>query len=142
MKKRNRNGEIWQFETEGIESESKVVLGLDGGATSTVCACAFHSLTQWNLLLLLSLYYLEPLQGAPSNHNSVGEDAARETLEQVMADALSKCGSNRTAVTAVCFAVSGVVLTIPSINTEFYVGLGIYSPAMCDYMFRMMLLQL
>lgn len=38
----------------------------------------------------------------------MGEDAARETLEQVMADVLSKCGSNRTAVTAVCLAVSGV----------------------------------
>lgn len=57
-------------------------------------ACAFHSLTQWNLLLLLSLYYLEPLQGVPTT--------------TVMADALSKCGSNRTAVTAVCLAVSGV----------------------------------
>ncbi|OMO68086.1 ATPase, BadF/BadG/BcrA/BcrD type [Corchorus olitorius] len=43
-----------------------------------------------------------------SNHNSVGETAARETLEQVMADALSKSGSNRSAVRAVCLAVSGV----------------------------------
>ena len=36
------------------------------------------------------------------------EDAARETLEQVMADALSKSGSSRSAVRAVCLAVSGV----------------------------------
>ena len=36
------------------------------------------------------------------------ETAARETLEQVMADALSKSGSNRSAVRAVCLAVSGV----------------------------------
>lgn len=36
------------------------------------------------------------------------EAAARETLEQVMADALSKSGSNRSAVRAVCLAVSGV----------------------------------
>lgn len=36
------------------------------------------------------------------------EMAARETLEQVMADALSKAGSTRSAVRAVCLAVSGV----------------------------------
>uniref|UniRef100_A0A2P2JZ15 Uncharacterized protein MANES_02G090600 n=1 Tax=Rhizophora mucronata TaxID=61149 RepID=A0A2P2JZ15_RHIMU len=36
------------------------------------------------------------------------ETAARETLEQIMADALSKSGSNRSAVRAVCLAVSGV----------------------------------
>ncbi|KAL5573235.1 hypothetical protein UlMin_022832 [Ulmus minor] len=36
------------------------------------------------------------------------EAAARETLEQVMADALWKSGSNRSAVLAVCLAVSGV----------------------------------
>lgn len=36
------------------------------------------------------------------------ETAARETLEKVMADALSKSGSTRSAVQAVCLAVSGV----------------------------------
>ncbi|GKC75969.1 N-acetyl-D-glucosamine kinase-like protein [Tanacetum coccineum] len=36
------------------------------------------------------------------------ETAARETLEHVMADALSKSGSTRSAVRAVCLAVSGV----------------------------------
>lgn len=36
------------------------------------------------------------------------ETAARETLEKVMADALSKCGSKRSSVRAVCLAVSGV----------------------------------
>ncbi|KAL2464925.1 Actin-like ATPase superfamily protein [Abeliophyllum distichum] len=43
-----------------------------------------------------------------SNHNSVGETAARETLEQVMADALLKSASTRSAVQAVCLSVSGV----------------------------------
>ena len=38
----------------------------------------------------------------------VAETAARETLEEVMADALSKSRSNRSAVQAVCLAVSGV----------------------------------
>ncbi|KAG4962006.1 hypothetical protein JHK85_039453 [Glycine max] len=37
-----------------------------------------------------------------------GKIAARETIEQVMADALSKCGSKRSFVQAVCLAVSGV----------------------------------
>lgn len=36
------------------------------------------------------------------------EIAARETLEQVMAEALSKSGCSRSAVRAVCLAVSGV----------------------------------
>lgn len=36
------------------------------------------------------------------------EAAARETLEQVMAETLAKSGSNRSAVRAVCLAVSGV----------------------------------
>lgn len=36
------------------------------------------------------------------------EIAARETLEQVMAEALSKSGSTRSAVCAVCLAVAGV----------------------------------
>lgn len=42
------------------------------------------------------------------NYVYVTEIAARETLEQVMADALSKCGSKRSSVRAVCLAVSGV----------------------------------
>lgn len=36
------------------------------------------------------------------------ETAARETLEGVMAEALLKSGSTRSAVLAVCLAVSGV----------------------------------
>lgn len=36
------------------------------------------------------------------------EAAARETMEQVMAEALAKSGYSRSAVRAVCLAVSGV----------------------------------
>ncbi|KAF3445053.1 hypothetical protein FNV43_RR14746 [Rhamnella rubrinervis] len=106
--KRYRNGEIWDFEHEmpvGIGCRD-VILGLDGGTTSTVCIC------------MPVIPFSDPLPDPPpvlaravagcSNHNSVGEAAARETLEQVMADALSKSGSNRSAVRAVCLAVSGV----------------------------------
>ncbi|KAK8261076.1 hypothetical protein V6Z12_D13G162800 [Gossypium hirsutum] len=37
-----------------------------------------------------------------SNHNSVDDTMARETLDQVMADALSKSGSNRSAAYISC----------------------------------------
>ncbi|XP_057819672.1 uncharacterized protein LOC131032653 isoform X2 [Cryptomeria japonica] len=105
--KRPRNGEIWDFELEmparlGCPG---VLLGLDGGTTSTVCVC-------------MAMPFSDSLPDPPevlsqavagcSNHNSVGEAAARETLEQVMAEALMKSGSHRSAVQAVCLAVSGV----------------------------------
>eukprot|EP01018_Ginkgo_biloba_P031079 Gb_03552 [translate_table: standard] len=105
--KRYRNGEIWDFELEmPVRPESsKVLLGLDGGTTSTVCIC-------------MAMPFSDQLPDPPpllaraiagcSNHNSIGEIAARETLEQVMAEALKKSGSNRCAVQAVCLAVSGV----------------------------------
>ncbi|KAG8086717.1 hypothetical protein GUJ93_ZPchr0010g8500 [Zizania palustris] len=43
-----------------------------------------------------------------SNRNSVGESAALETLEQVMTQALIMANTDRSAVRAVCLAVSGV----------------------------------
>ncbi|KAJ9147117.1 hypothetical protein P3X46_029315 [Hevea brasiliensis] len=105
--KRYRNGEIWDFEHEiAVPGDRPVILGLDGGTTSTVCICM--------PVLPVSNPLPDPLPvlaravAGCSNHNSVGETAARETLEQVMADALSKSGSNRSAVQAVCLAVSGV----------------------------------
>ncbi|PON89649.1 ATPase [Trema orientale] len=106
--KRYRNGEIWDFEHQMPVAlgASDVILGLDGGTTSTVCIC------------MPVIPFSDPLPDRPhvlaravagcSNHNSVGEAAARETLEQVMAEALLKSGSNRSAVRAVCLAVSGV----------------------------------
>ncbi|KAJ7965015.1 N-acetyl-D-glucosamine kinase [Quillaja saponaria] len=106
--KRYRNGEIWDFEHEMqvAEGGKDVILGLDGGTTSTVCICMpivpfSHSQPE-------SLPILARAVAGCSNHNSVGETAARETLEQVMAVALSKSGSNRSSVRAVCLAVSGV----------------------------------
>lgn len=107
--KRYRNGEIWDFEDEMPVSPdgSEVVLGLDGGTTSTVCVCMpFFPLSDRPLPDPVPV--LARAVAGCSNHNSVGETAARETLEQVMADALSKSGSNRSAVRAVCLAVSGV----------------------------------
>nr|CAD1823210.1 unnamed protein product [Ananas comosus var. bracteatus] len=75
------------------EEETGVILGVDGGTTTTVCVC---------------LPAASAAEGSPekvpvlaravagcSNHNSVGEIAARETLEQVMAEALSKADKQR-----------------------------------------------
>ncbi|GAV72891.1 BcrAD_BadFG domain-containing protein [Cephalotus follicularis] len=84
----------------------QVILGLDGGTTSAVCICM--------PVLPFSQPLRDPLPlfarsvAGCSNHNSIGESAARETLEQVMEDALSNSGSNRSDVGAVCLAVSGV----------------------------------
>ncbi|OVA05850.1 ATPase [Macleaya cordata] len=85
---------------------SDVILGLDGGTTSTVCICM--PLMPFSAQLPDPLPILARAVAGCSNHNSVGETAARETLEHVMAEVLSKSGSNRSAVRAVCLAVSGV----------------------------------
>ncbi|KAJ0467147.1 putative hexokinase [Helianthus annuus] len=107
--KRERKGEIWDFEHElpaggGGGGGEKLILGLDGGTSNTICVCMpiipftpNHS----------PPVYARAVAGC-SNHNSVGETAARETLEQVMAEALLKSGCSRSAVRAVCLAVSGV----------------------------------
>nr|XP_004243623.1 N-acetyl-D-glucosamine kinase [Solanum lycopersicum] len=110
--KRYRNGEIWDFEEEmqllgdGFCDQREVILGLDGDTTCTVCVC------------MPLIPFADDLPDPPpilsravagcSNHNSVGESAARDALELVMADALSKAGSARFCVQAVCLAVSGV----------------------------------
>ncbi|XP_047181759.1 N-acetyl-D-glucosamine kinase-like isoform X1 [Vigna umbellata] len=106
--KRYRNGEIWEFEDDlGVsDGDNGVLLGLDGGTTSTVCICM--PMIPFSHSQLHSLPTLARAVAGCSNHNSVGEIAARETIEQVMADALSKCGAKRSSVRAVCLAVSGV----------------------------------
>ncbi|PIN20380.1 N-Acetylglucosamine kinase [Handroanthus impetiginosus] len=122
--KRYRNGEIWDFELElnmgaaaqrngndikflncGVNG-GKVILGIDGGTTSTVCICM--PLIPFTQPLPDPLPVLARAVAGCSNHNSVGESATRETLEQVMADALARSASTRSAVQAVCLSVSGV----------------------------------
>ncbi|XP_051115465.1 uncharacterized protein LOC127240697 [Andrographis paniculata] len=125
--KRYRNGEVWDFEqmvaaaaaahgngkirndgkhlNEGFNGR-KVILGIDGGTTSTVCICM--PLIPFSLPLPDPPPILARTVAGCSNHNSVGESRARETLEQVMADALARSASTRSAVQAVCLSVSGV----------------------------------
>ncbi|PSS05818.1 N-acetyl-D-glucosamine kinase [Actinidia chinensis var. chinensis] len=105
--KRYRNGEVWDFEHfTAVGASREVILGLDGGTTTTVCVCM--PLIPANEPLSDPLPVLARAVAGCSNHNSVGETAARETLEKVMAEVLSESGSNRFAVRAVCLAVSGV----------------------------------
>uniref|UniRef100_A0A166EUP3 N-acetyl-D-glucosamine kinase n=1 Tax=Daucus carota subsp. sativus TaxID=79200 RepID=A0A166EUP3_DAUCS len=85
------------------EEMGGVVLGLDGGTTSTICVCM-----QFHPQLVDPLPILGRAVAGCSNHNSVGETAARDTLVQVMTEALSKSGSKKSAVRAVCLGVSGV----------------------------------
>ncbi|KAI5683430.1 hypothetical protein M9H77_04658 [Catharanthus roseus] len=99
MKKRPyRNGEIWDFEAEmGVREkrEQQVILGLDGGTTNSVCVCmAFNSNIGCDGPLPDSPPIIARAVAGCSNHNSVGETAAREMLEKVMADALSKVRFN------------------------------------------------
>lgn len=90
----------------GSESDSgDVILGVDGGATSTVCVCL-------PLLRLPDIPDPLPVLGRSiagcSNQNSVGEHASKETLLKVMEEALSNAGMKQSHVRAVCLGLSGV----------------------------------
>ncbi|KAL8108476.1 hypothetical protein AgCh_024796 [Apium graveolens] len=91
--------------TNGVvnNDELGVILGLDGGTTSTICVCIPFSDHLSDPVPVLA----RAVAGC-SNHNSVGETAARDTLVQVMTEALLKSGSKKSAVRAVCLGVSGV----------------------------------
>ncbi|XP_010907330.2 uncharacterized protein [Elaeis guineensis] len=108
--KRYRNGETWDFESEmpAVSRNGGVILGLDGGTTSTVCVCIPATLHSSGRVPDHPLPILARAVAGCSNHNSVGETAARETIEKVMAQALSKAHSSRSAVRAVCLAIAGV----------------------------------
>lgn len=70
--KRYRNGEIWDFEHEmPLRREgAEVILGLDGGTTSTVCICM--PLIPFSDRLPDPLPVLARAVAGCSNHNSVG----------------------------------------------------------------------
>ncbi|KAJ8470136.1 hypothetical protein OPV22_024479 [Ensete ventricosum] len=108
--KRYRNREVWDFEMETPVSRDSadVILGLDGGAAATVCVCISAALPSFAGCIPNPFPVLARAVAGFSNHNSVGESAAKETIEKVMAEALLKAGSNRSAVRAVCLALAGV----------------------------------
>ncbi|KAH9603292.1 hypothetical protein KSS87_021535 [Heliosperma pusillum] len=92
--------------TNGEVRNDGVILGVDGGTTSTTCICISFFPFQTDIHHPLPV--LARATSGSSNHNSVGEAAARDTLEQVIEEALSKACATREAVRAVCLAISGV----------------------------------
>ncbi|KAK3004946.1 hypothetical protein RJ639_019768 [Escallonia herrerae] len=110
MTKEYRNGGITvEGGGPGPGPDPEVILGLDGGTTSTICVCMpLLPFSAHHRLLPDPPPILGRAVAGCSNHNSVGETEARDTLEQVMTEALSKSGSTRSAVRAVCLGVSGV----------------------------------
>ncbi|XP_020600106.1 N-acetyl-D-glucosamine kinase isoform X1 [Phalaenopsis equestris] len=102
------NGEIEGFVGETLSAG--VILGLDGGTTSTVCICipATASIPFTGTKAAESIEILSRASAGCSNFNSVGEAAAKKTLEKVIAEALSMAHSTYSAVRAICLAVSGV----------------------------------
>ncbi|CAM8944255.1 unnamed protein product [Rhodiola kirilowii] len=105
--KMHENGGVWDFERETVVGNvSDVILGLDGGTTTTVCVCIGYE--DGELVEDYPPAVLGRAVAGSSNHNSVGEMAARATIQQAMAEALLKSGATRSNVKAVCLAVSGV----------------------------------
>ncbi|KAF8712799.1 hypothetical protein HU200_028571 [Digitaria exilis] len=89
-----------------IAGEDGVVLGVDGGTTNTVCVCLPAAMPPPESPAAVPI--LARAVAGCSNRNSVGESTALETLEQVMTQALTMANTDRSAVRAVCLAVSGV----------------------------------
>uniref|UniRef100_A0A804M4F3 Actin-like ATPase superfamily protein n=1 Tax=Zea mays TaxID=4577 RepID=A0A804M4F3_MAIZE len=94
--------DMWDVEECQSPRMGSVILGV-GGTSNTVCVCIPAAMPFNDPLPVLS----RTVAGY-SNHNSVGEDRARETLERVMSQALLKARRRRSNVCAVCLAVAGV----------------------------------
>ncbi|GAA0160118.1 kinase [Lithospermum erythrorhizon] len=94
-------GSIQENENGRRGGGEEVILGVDGGATSTVCVCVPGDISH-------PLPILGRAITACTNHNSVGEPEARSMLKQVMLKALSEAGSKVSDVRAICLGVSGV----------------------------------
>ena len=90
MTKKHRNGEIWEFEREmsgGAEGGGvgDVILGIDGGTTSTICVCV-PFLPPQSLQFPDPIPLLARVEAGCSNHNSVGG-----TLSLSLSLSLSLC---------------------------------------------------
>ncbi|KAG2304040.1 hypothetical protein Bca52824_032691 [Brassica carinata] len=111
MRNPHSNGNLPKLE-EGRESAEEngygdgVILGLDGGATSTVCVCV--PFFPYGDRLPEPIPILGRAVAGCTNRNSVGETAARDSLEQVISEALVQSGSDKSHVRGVCLGVSGV----------------------------------
>eukprot|EP00897_Mesotaenium_endlicherianum_P009681 jgi/Mesen1/8741/ME000052S08173 len=88
-----------------------VVLGVDGGASNTVCVVMevqYGQTKGQDRSDQGSQKVLGRRVAASSNHNSVGDKAARAALEKAMAGALAAANVPRVAVRGLCLGMAGV----------------------------------
>ena len=82
--KRYRNGQVWDFESEMPVSRdgSDVILGLDGGTTSTVCVCLSAAMRFCDRPPEALPVLARAVAGC-SNHNSVGGNLKHHSVSMV-----------------------------------------------------------
>ncbi|KAL0027911.1 hypothetical protein WJX79_002298 [Trebouxia sp. C0005] len=97
-KRATRQGTHFFVLYELMSEDSRIVLGVDGGATKTACAA----------MLLPSQQHLNQASAGPSNWSSVGKEEALQTLKQVVLATLTGCGKSLEAVAAICLGLAGV----------------------------------
>ncbi|BBN02548.1 N-acetylglucosamine kinase [Marchantia polymorpha subsp. ruderalis] len=105
--KRNHCSELWDFEDELVDrngdvTKPTIVLGVDGGATTTISICLSSSTPAAHPNVVA-----RAVTGS-SNFNSVSEETAKRALEQSMAEVLMLSRVPRVDVRVVCLALSGV----------------------------------
>lgn len=92
--KRCRNGELWDFEHEILGGDD-IILGIDGGTTSTVCVCI--ALSDPRVVSpSMSCPILARVVGGCSNHNSVGGTLLSLSFLSVLATFSAFAASNWT----------------------------------------------
>ncbi|KAL0705715.1 hypothetical protein Bca4012_072140 [Brassica carinata] len=117
MRNPHSNGNVPKLEEADDATEENgygdgVILGLDGGATSTVCVCV--PFFPYGDRFPEPIPILGRAVAGCTNRNSVGvstlstETAAKDSLEHVISEALSQSGSDKSHVRGVCLGVSGV----------------------------------
>ncbi|XP_018467677.2 uncharacterized protein LOC108839405 isoform X1 [Raphanus sativus] len=142
MRNPHSNGNLEEEEGRGEAAVENgfgdgLILGLDGGATSTVCVCVpffpygdrfpeplpilgravagctnrnsvganmFGYACLWGTTLIDSTFFLKSVHLS----TAYAETAARDSLEQVISEALVESGSDKSHVRGVCLGVSGV----------------------------------
>ncbi len=80
-----------------LERERRLVIGLDGGGTKTVC-----------LVANLDGKPLGRGLGGPSNYLSEGLDRARKSIEDAILGALESAGADRGDIACLCAGLAGV----------------------------------
>ncbi|KAL3696680.1 hypothetical protein R1sor_010756 [Riccia sorocarpa] len=105
--KRSHVTNVWDFELELSDERNggtkpRVVLGVDGGATSTI------SIVLSTTSPASDPQVIAKAVAGSSNFNSVSEATAKLVLESCMAEALMQACITRADVQAVCLALSGV----------------------------------